>query len=503
MKSHLHPSRRLCALALTLALSLSLLLPAAAETASSPDSAAALTPQQETLLEQETALLALYEARLDETTTADFGGVDWTKDEVLAAGSKMDHATAQSICKAIDIARNESLASILVALIPVRNQLAQTYGYANYADYSYDTLYGGRDTAQQAQTLPPLVIDQFSELHTQLSLVLAFWDQPTDTAWIEAAETLLAAAINNSMYDEFQQTIYGEGTSSVAELNAAFYALVKKYHCTDDYPAIDGQSYTWTEMASLVVTPFREIGTSLSATSALIILIDEERDDSAAIDAYEKMLLHPGSVDFSTFEESTLVFISTGIEDYMDELIPCVSFPDTTSHWSAPFVRTMSRMGAFERIASGNTLSPDQAATRGETVSMIDQILDTPVDSSYSYTDVPANHALAPAVNWATDHGYMVGYGNQVFGLNDSITREQAALFFYNIATSWGSPNEIDNLKDFSDGDDTSDWAEDAMGWAVTSGLFTGRPDGTLDPNGTITRGELCAVTIGFLTNFM
>ena len=42
-----------------------------------------------------------------------------------------------------------------------------------------------------------------------------------------------------------------------------------------------------------------------------------------------------------------------------------------------------------------------------------------------AYTDVPADDALAPEVEKATEYGLMNGYGNGVFGFRDSMTRAQ------------------------------------------------------------------------------
>ena len=45
--------------------------------------------------------------------------------------------------------------------------------------------------------------------------------------------------------------------------------------------------------------------------------------------------------------------------------------------------------------------------------------------ASAVYTDVPAEDALAPEVERATEYGLMNGYGNGVFGFRDSMTRAQ------------------------------------------------------------------------------
>ena len=59
------------------------------------------------------------------------------------------------------------------------------------------------------------------------------------------------------------------------------------------------------------------------------------------------------------------------------------------------------------------------------------------------------------------------------------------------------SPVVEDHLSAFSDADQVSGWAKDAMNWAVSTGLLKGR-DGSLAPAGAAPRLELAA----FLARF-
>ena len=85
-----------------------------------------------------------------------------------------------------------------------------------------------------------------------------------------------------------------------------------------------------------------------------------------------------------------------------------------------------------------------------------------------------------------------------------SITREQMAQMLYNYAKLKGYDiTGTDNLDDFEDGDETSDWAEAAMKWAVANGLIRGRGDGTLDPTGPATRAEVAQILMRFIEFFV
>ena len=43
-------------------------------------------------------------------------------------------------------------------------------------------------------------------------------------------------------------------------------------------------------------------------------------------------------------------------------------------------------------------------------------------------------HRFAPAVAWASSEGLLTGYGDDAFGPDDALTREQLAVVFWRIA---------------------------------------------------------------------
>ena len=46
------------------------------------------------------------------------------------------------------------------------------------------------------------------------------------------------------------------------------------------------------------------------------------------------------------------------------------------------------------------------------------------------------------------------------------------------------------DLSAYADAAQISDWARDAMAWAVGEGIITGRTSTTLEPQGSVTRAE-------------
>ena len=89
------------------------------------------------------------------------------------------------------------------------------------------------------------------------------------------------------------------------------------------------------------------------------------------------------------------------------------------------------------------------------------------------------------AQTWAVAEGVSDGTNPDAV-----VTREQIAAMLYRYA---GSPAAEGRL-DFADSAAVSDWAAQAMAWAVEEGILTGTPDGRLNPQGTATRAEAAAM---------
>ena len=60
--------------------------------------------------------------------------------------------------------------------------------------------------------------------------------------------------------------------------------------------------------------------------------------------------------------------------------------------------------------------------------------------------------------------------------------------------------NRHGDLTAFKDSNSVSDWAVDAMAWAVGAGILSGKAGNVLDPRGTATRAEVAAILMRFCT---
>ena len=169
--------------------------------------------------------------------------------------------------------------------------------------------------------------------------------------------------------------------------------------------------------------------------------------------------------------------------------------------WAADAVAFASAREMFSGT-SETTFSPDESMSRGMLATVLYNLEGRPEqevimqDLEDGYSDVDGGAWYAEGVAWATENGIVNGYGNGAFGPDDSVTREQLAVMLWKYA---GSPEASDKALDFTDADQANSYAQEALRWAVESGILNGYADGRLAPGGTATRAEAAQM----LKNFM
>jgi hypothetical protein len=134
---------------------------------------------------------------------------------------------------------------------------------------------------------------------------------------------------------------------------------------------------------------------------------------------------------------------------------------------------------------------------------------DAPPSPETPFTDVASGQWYTPAIAWASSNGLITGVGDNKFAPNDPITREQFATLLYRY-TQWsaagnGTPRAAsptdEDLSAYTDAETISDWAQEAMAWAVANGLVTGRTETTLAPQIPANRAEAAMLLQRYLEN--
>ena len=161
-------------------------------------------------------------------------------------------------------------------------------------------------------------------------------------------------------------------------------------------------------------------------------------------------------------------------------------------------VRNTYMNGVSETIFSVNG-----KVTRGQVVTILYRIAGMPSVEGLEnpFQDVSAGKFYTNAVTWAFNEGIVMGTSETIFAPDVSITREQIAAILYR----YDGENTVkeDNLSDFSDGTNVSNFAKDAMNWAVANGLINGIGTGetaTLSAKTTATRSQIAVILMRYLT---
>ena len=146
-----------------------------------------------------------------------------------------------------------------------------------------------------------------------------------------------------------------------------------------------------------------------------------------------------------------------------------------------------------------NQFSPNVTTTRGMIVTILYRLEGSPAVSTASFDDVAAGEYYANGVSWAAANGVVSGYGNNLFGPNDPITREQMATILYRYAQYKEYETVVTgDVSSFTDGTSVSSYAVEPMNWAVGTGLLSGVGNNILNPTGNATRAEAATILMRF-----
>lgn len=103
-------------------------------------------------------------------------------------------------------------------------------------------------------------------------------------------------------------------------------------------------------------------------------------------------------------------------------------------------------------------------------------------------------------IAWCYTFGLMGGIGDNQFGTDQQVSREQFALILQKTAGVNGKitkEGDASQLSNFSDQDKISSWATSGVAWAVSNGLMNGN-EGVLNPQGDITLLEVAIMLYNF-----
>ncbi|MEN6350063.1 MAG: S-layer homology domain-containing protein, partial [Syntrophomonas sp.] len=106
--------------------------------------------------------------------------------------------------------------------------------------------------------------------------------------------------------------------------------------------------------------------------------------------------------------------------------------------------------------------------------------------------DDTANHWARDNISTAAAHGILNGYGQNLCGPDDLITREQMAVMIVKAA---GFKQNAGG-KNFADASQISSWAREAVAISAEKQIINGYPDNTFQPLNSASRAEAATVIV-------
>jgi uncharacterized repeat protein (TIGR02543 family) len=175
---------------------------------------------------------------------------------------------------------------------------------------------------------------------------------------------------------------------------------------------------------------------------------------------------------------------------------PSAKFTDIGTHWGKEAIDYVVGRGLLSGT-SETTFAPNTAMTRGMLVTALGRLagVDVKTYTTNSFTDVKADSAFCPYIEWAYKKGIVQGIGNQQFAPDRAITREEIAVIFENYAKATGYKlpitREAAAYADASSIGSTYNIAVTAMQQA---GIMMGGSGNKFNPKASATRAELSAM---------
>lgn len=208
-----------------------------------------------------------------------------------------------------------------------------------------------------------------------------------------------------------------------------------------------------------------------------------------------------------TFAKAGIYYVVASAAD--NSIVPAVTVVEVkpfndVSGWAEEAILYVYEKGLMNGVGNGR-FDPKGTLNRAALVTILYRLEGKPaVSSENPFTDIAEGQWYTEAVLWAAEKGIVEGYGNGKFGPKDDITRQQAVTILkrYSQYKGLNTAAEAD-LSVFEDAGKVSNWAVDAVKWAVSTGLMKGRSETVFAPTGNASRQEAATILMRYLENIL
>lgn len=236
--------------------------------------------------------------------------------------------------------------------------------------------------------------------------------------------------------------------------------------------------------------------------------IEEKEDKNLLADNNMDGLRRPFEEKLSTkyldliinnyFESGVITKVDSFTQGKSEPVFWVNPFSDVSiSDWFYEDVMHVSEKAWMKGI-DASTFSPYENVNRAMFVVILYRMAGSPnVTESESFFDVPADAYYKDAISWAKSNNIVKGREKGKFQPNSALTREELITLQYRMA-QYMAMEVAGTGSQFNDTDEISDWAKEAMDWAISKDIIKGMGDGNLNPKGNTNRGQVAAIISRF-----
>ena len=243
-----------------------------------------------------------------------------------------------------------------------------------------------------------------------------------------------------------------------------------------------------------VTLPMPEVRAASDRDEAPVVTVDLPRNTSAKVEIPVRRAT-PGTVAVLVKADGTEEVIKTSITtdngvavtlsdgDTVKIVDNSKKFADVAaSYWGSDYIDFVTSREIFSGTGV-NTFDPDLPMNRAMIVTVL---------AAYDGADTSSSGGVwyEAGQRWAVANGISDGTN-----MEQNLTREQLALMLWSYA---GKPDARQSLTGYPDMGSVSNWAKQAMAWAVENGLISG-VDGALAPQGEATRAQVATILMRFV----
>ena len=184
------------------------------------------------------------------------------------------------------------------------------------------------------------------------------------------------------------------------------------------------------------------------------------------------------------------------LSDFFNDIVP--------DGWYCPYVEYAFRNGLMQGMSDG-VFAPDEKMNRAMIVTVLWRIEGEPEPADDApFFDLKSDW-YRKAVAWAAEAGIVMGVDDENFAPDGPLTREQIAAIMYRYSEYKGRDITVaGEPSGFPDECDVSEYARDALAWAVGSGILKGTSVSggivILDPRGGATRAQVATILTRYLS---